>query len=83
MLSCLRKQVSRPALFKPTAAAFYSYVKETPEIVKIPYEDLISKKGSYISEKIEKAYSDKGLGILLVEGIPTFAQKRVQLLRLS
>lgn len=49
--------------------------------VQITYEELMSNKD--LSEKIEEAYGLGGLGILTVEEIPDYHDKRLRLLNLS
>ena len=51
-------------------------------VVTIAY-DALSKPESDLSREIEEAYGPEGLGILAVDGVPGYAEKRAALLPLA
>lgn len=77
MFNGLRNQLSNT--IKTISAPFTP--PQAPEIVTIDYSDLMEKDSSELFDKIERAFSDKGLGILLVRGAPDFQAKREQILK--
>lgn len=82
MLQGLRNQLANKVstfrfLFSSASQA------QKAEVVQIDYSDLQNKDSDSLYASIEKAYSDKGLGILLVRGVPDFQEKRVNILKLS
>jgi hypothetical protein len=50
--------------------------------VKIPYETLISKDAD-LSAQIEEAFGFKGLGLIVITGIPNFVELRKRCLPLG
>jgi len=62
-------------------AAEVQYVSESSPVVLVNFEDLVNKKD--LSAAIEAAYGPKGLGILVVRGVPGMQEARQAILPLS
>ena len=59
------------------------YVSETSPVVVLNYDDLSSSELRDWSAPLEAAYGANGLGILVVRGIPDYAERRAALLPLA
>ncbi len=51
-------------------------------IVTVDYSQLVAQDGQ-LHEQIEEAFSEKGLGVILIRGVPEFQNKRAELLPLA
>lgn len=71
MLNGLRNQLAQKVQTFSFLFSSQNSLK-APQVMKVKYEDLSEKNSDKLYSQIEQAYSDKGLGILLVEGVPDF-----------
>lgn len=75
----LQKGISKARfLSKTTARAFSS----SQNIVNVDFK-MIQNNDKAVLEKIEEAYNDDGLGVMVVNNIPGYAEKRQRLLPLA
>lgn len=83
MLSLIRRKSLKSSLSIPKRSyrdGNLKLSKNTFEPVQVTLEELKNVKDkNYMLDKIEKAYSRDGLGLIIIKGSPNFYEKKLRL----